>query len=215
MKHYPIFLDIACKQCVVVGGGEVAERKVERLLDCNAKVTVVSMKLTPGLAAWRDQGRLVHRRADYDTSDLRDAFLVIGATDIEAVNEAVSRDAQALGRLVNIVDDPANCNFILPSLFQQGDLTIAVSTGGKSPALSRKMREDFACLYGREYGTLVEILGRLRERILSRGRSADENKKIFDALVRSEILEYIRRGDAETVRQMILSLTGEDLPVSL
>jgi precorrin-2 dehydrogenase/sirohydrochlorin ferrochelatase len=214
MNYYPICLDVSKKRCVVIGGGQVAARKVERLLDCGADVVVVSRALAPELADWTAEGRIVHRESEYDAACLDGAFLVIGATDREDVNAAVSRDARARGLLVNIVDAPAHCNFILPSLHQQGDLVIAVSTGGKSPALARKMREEFARLYGWEYGVLVEILGELRERIMARGRPPDENKQRFDAVVGSDVLEAIRRRDAEAVRRLILRLTGEDLPVS-
>jgi precorrin-2 dehydrogenase/sirohydrochlorin ferrochelatase len=192
----------------------VAVRKVERLLDCGAEVVVVSRDLAPELADWKSEGRIVHREAEYDAASLDGAFLVIGATDRDAVNAAVSRDARARGLLVNIVDEPARCNFILPSLHRQGDLVITVSTGGKSPALAKKLREELARLYGPEYGALADILGALRERIRARGRPVEENKACFDAVVRSDILDLIRRRDAGAVRERILRLTGEDLPVS-
>ncbi len=214
MEYYPISLDVSGKRCVVVGGGRVAVRKVERLLDCGAEVVVVSRDLAPELADWKSEGRIVHREAEYDAASLDGAFLVIGATDRDAVNAAVSRDARARGLLVNIVDEPARCNFILPSLHRQGDLVITVSTGGKSPALAKKLREELARLYGPEYGALADILGALRERIRARGRPVEENKACFDAVVRSDILDLIRRRDAGAVRERILRLTGEDLPVS-
>ena len=142
MRYYPLFLDITGRKCVVVGGGNVAERKVERLLDCGARVEVVGKSLTPLLAAWNGEGKVVHRDADYEDSCLVGAFLVIGATDDGAVNGRVATDARALGIPVNIVDDPARCDFILPSIVERGDLSIAVSTGGRSPALAKNSGES-------------------------------------------------------------------------
>ena len=171
----------------------MAERKVERLLACGARVEVVGKTLTPLLAAWKGEGRIVHREADYEDSRLAGASLVIGATDNEAVNGRIARDARARGIPVNIVDDPARCDFILPSVVERGDLLIAVSTGGKSPALARKLREELEEAYGPEYAILLEILGELREKVIAAGRPSAENRERFAAVVRSEILDHIRR----------------------
>jgi precorrin-2 dehydrogenase/sirohydrochlorin ferrochelatase len=213
VKYYPIYLDISGKRCVVIGGGNVAERKVERLLDCGARVEVVAKTLTPALAAWRDEGRITHRATDYEDSSLGGAVLVIGATDDESVNEKIARDARARGIPVNIVDDPARCDFILPSIVEQGDLTIAVSTGGKSPALAKKLREELETGFGPEYAVLLEILGELRGKVIAAGRCSDENRDCFDAVVRSEILEEIRRKDWTKVGETIRGLTGVEMEV--
>ena len=140
MKYYPLFLDIIDRRCVVIGGGDVAERKVERLLDFGARVVVVGKTLTPGLETMKKEGRINHIAADYDKALIDDAFLLIGATDRDDVNAKISRDGKEKGILVNIVDDPDKCDFVLPSLLTQGDLLIAISTGGKSPALAKKLK---------------------------------------------------------------------------
>jgi precorrin-2 dehydrogenase/sirohydrochlorin ferrochelatase len=213
VRYYPLFLDISRRRCVVVGGGSVAERKVERLLACGARVEVVDRRLTPALAAMKAEGVIVHHDADYDEAQLRGAFLVIGATDSDTVNERIARDARALAIPVNIVDDPLRCDFILPSVVERGDLLIAVSTGGKSPALAKRLRKELEEAYGPEYGALIEILGELRGKVIAGGRSSDENSKLFEAVVRSDILEHIRAKRWGRVKERILELTGIEMEV--
>lgn len=213
VRYYPICLDISGKRCVVIGGGSVAERKVERLLACGAHVEVVGKELTPALEAWRGDGRIIHREADFEEAHLAGASLVIGATDDETVNGWVAQSAGVRGIPVNIVDDPARCDFILPSVVERGDLVIAVSTGGKSPALARKVREELEGIYGAEYAILLEILGELREKVIASGSSSAENREGFTAVVRSEILEEIRRKDWTKVGEMISRLVGVEMEV--
>jgi precorrin-2 dehydrogenase/sirohydrochlorin ferrochelatase len=213
VRYYPLCLDISGKRCVVVGGGNVAERKVERLLACGARVEVVGKALTPILAAWKGEGRIVHREADYEDSCLSGTSLVIGATDDETVNGRIAKNARARGIPVNIVDDPARCDFILPSVVERGDLLIAVSTGGKSPALARKLREELEEAYGPEYAVLLEILGELRGKVIADGRPSAENRECFAAVVRSEVLDNIRRKEWAKVKEMIRRLTGVEMEV--
>lgn len=213
MRYYPLFLDITGRKCVVVGGGNVAERKVERLLACGARVEVVGKSLSPLLAAWNGEEKVVRRDADYEDSCLVGAFLVIGATDDEAVNGRIARDARALGIPVNIVDDPALCDFILPSIVERGDLTIAVSTDGRSPALAKKIRKELEALYGPEYAILLEILGELRRNVIAGGRPSDENRVCFEAVISSEILDHIRAKRWKHVNELILRLTGVKMEV--
>ena len=213
VNYYPIYLDITNRRCIVVGGGDVAERKVNRLLECGANVVVIGKKLTPGLETMKRAGRIDHIDGDYDDAYIHDAFLVIGATDRDEINAEISKNVRDKGGLVNIVDDPDRCNLILPSLFRQGDLTIAISTGGKSPALAKKLRLEMEGIYGPEYHTLLDILGKLRERIISRGRPSDENKQLFESIVNSNILQYIKEKKWEHVKKIIRDETGEDIEV--
>jgi precorrin-2 dehydrogenase/sirohydrochlorin ferrochelatase len=214
-KYYPVSLDMTDKRCVIIGGGAVAERKAERLIECNAQVVVVSRSLTPVLEDRKKADTIEHIDADYEKKTLRGAFMVIGATDRDDVNAQVSRDALSLGMLVNIVDDPERCNFILPSLLQQGDLSIAISTGGKSPALARKIREELQQQYGPEYESLLTIMGSLRKKVLAQGHASEANKTIFEALVRSDILQAIRNGNGNLVKKIILDTSGIEMDVSL
>ena len=151
MKYYPIFLDIKDKKCVIVGGGEVAARKAERLLDCGAKVFVISPKLSPEIAALKEKNMICHIAAQYTGDLINEAALIIGATDDEKTNAQISLDARGKGIPVNIVDDPQKCDFILPAVVQRGDLAITIGTGGKSPALARHLREELESKYGPEF----------------------------------------------------------------
>ncbi len=209
MNYYPLFLDVTNKRCLVVGGGDVAERKVQRLLECGAHVVVIGRTMTPALEVMKKAGVVDQIHDDYDEMYIHDAFLIIGATDQDEINASISEDAKKAGVMVNIVDDPVKCDFILPSLFQRGDLTFAISTGGKSPALAKKIREELEGIYGPEYRMLVNLLGVLREKIKRKGKSSDENKCLFESLVNSDILEHIRNKDVDRVRKAVFDITGE------
>ena len=213
MAFYPVYLDVSNERCAVVGGGEVAERKAAGLLECGARVVIVARDLTAELRAMKDAGEIEQVADDYRAQYLDGAFLVIGATDRADVNEQVFRDARDRGILVNIVDEPARCTFIVPSVFRRGDLMVAVSTAGKSPALARRVREEIEERYGPEYGTLLQIMGALRERIIARGAPSAENRALFEAVLDSAILRYIREGKGDRVREIIRDLTGEDIEV--
>ncbi|SEM70472.1 precorrin-2 dehydrogenase [Syntrophus gentianae] len=211
MKYYPVFFDLREKVCLVVGGGTVAERKVQRLLECEASVRVVGESLSEGLQSLQKSGQIQCLAGRYSAACLDGAFMVICATDDRAVNEQVMRDCRSRGIPVNVVDDPERCDFILPAIAEQGDLSIAVSTGGKSPALAKRLRRELEDQYGPEYRELVNILGELRKRRLAKGYPSEENRTIFEAVVSSDILEQLRKGDREGVREKIRRLSGEDL----
>jgi precorrin-2 dehydrogenase/sirohydrochlorin ferrochelatase len=214
VKYYPVYLDITNKRCIVVGGGDVAERKAERLLSFGARVTVIGKTLTPLLETMKRDGRIEHINADYDGAFISDAIMVIGATNREEINAQIAGDGKHKGILVNIVDDPGRCDFILPSIMQQGDLSIAISTGGKSPALAKKLREDLETLYGPEYRVLLDVLGNLREKIVARGHSSDENKQLFEAVVYSDILKHIKNKNWNHVKKIIYDITGVEIEVN-
>lgn len=214
VKYYPIYLDIREKRCVVVGGGDVAERKILRLLECGAVVSVVSRKLTTTLVDMVEYGQIIHVDDNYDQQYLAGAFLVIGATDQEEVNDRIAKDCRARGVMVNIVDDPGRCDFILPSLVNRGSLSIAVSTDGKSPALARKLREDLSVQFGPEYEGYLDLLGWLREMIIAAGRPADDNRDIFTALVNSSLHGHIRAGRWQEAQQIIHDLTAQEIDLT-
>src|SRR5512145_510206 len=208
LKYYPVFWDINGKKCVVVGGGEVAARKIERLLDCGAKVYVVSPDLHPELDNLKKEKRIEHIDDEYAVEYLYGATLVIGATDNETINAAISSDAKTRGIPVNIVDDPQKCDFILPSLVERGDLTIACGTGGTSPALARMLREELEAVYGEEYATLLNILGQLRMKM---EKNAGVGKVWFDKLLAAGILDAIRRKDDCRVKTIVHDVTGSEV----
>ena len=208
MKYYPVFLDIRGKKCVVVGGGDVAARKAERLLDCGAKVFVISPNISPAIAALKEKKIISHIAARYSGDLINGAALVIGATDDEKTNAAISLDARKQGIPVNIVDDPQKCDFILPSLVQRGDLAITIGTGGKSPALARHLREELEAKYGKEYETLLNILGNLRVKMV---KNEGIGKDWFDSLLAEGILDSIKEKNKEKVKQTVQKITGEEV----
>jgi len=211
MNFYPVHLNISGMRCVVVGGGEVAERKVTRLLECGANVVLVGKTITRNLDAMKREGVIDHIPDDYRSDYIEGAFLVIGATDRDEINEEIYSDSKERNILVNIVDDPERCQFIVPSQVRRGDLLISISTGGKSPALARRLRENLEGKYGREYKILLDIMGRLRGKIIARGSSSEANKNVFESVLDTDILRYIREGDWNRVRETVRDLTGEDI----
>ncbi|HDL86321.1 MAG TPA: bifunctional precorrin-2 dehydrogenase/sirohydrochlorin ferrochelatase [Candidatus Acetothermia bacterium] len=204
MKSYPIFLvKLQDKCCILVGGGDVAERKVHSLLEVEARVTVISPSLTVGLQQLVEEGRVELVLREYQRGDLAEAFLVIGATDDADTNEQVWQEAVERGLLVNIVDDLARCNFIVPSLVRRGNLCLAISTGGKSPALAKRLRERLEAEFGPEYAEFVALLGDLRERVKAKYPESKERVAIWYRLVDSDIVELIRQGRDDLVRQRV------------
>ncbi len=177
--YYPVNLKIENKRCVVVGGGKVAERKIKVLLEKGALVTVISPKLTPLIEEFWREAKISYLPVVYTSSPLKDAFLVIAATDDRTINSRVAGNAAKMGILVNVVDSPAESSFIMPAIMSRGDLTIAISTAGKSPALARKIKEDLAQTYSSEYGDLVEMIARARERIKRKGPDFEKRMKIW------------------------------------
>jgi precorrin-2 dehydrogenase/sirohydrochlorin ferrochelatase len=213
MKTYPLFALIEDRACLVVGGGAVGERKVRDLLAAGAKVTVVSRDLTPGLAELAAQERLVFIQGDFTPKHLDGMMLVVGATDDLMVNQQVSAAAQARGLLVNIVDAPELCTFIVPAQVRRGPLTIAVSTGGASPAMARKVREELEQHFGPDYGRYLQIMQAVRERVLARRRGHPENQRFFQELVSGPLQEAIALGDRPRALAILKNILGEILAV--
>ncbi len=162
--YFPAFLDLRDRRCLVVGGGAIGERKTRELLECGARVIVVSPAVTPTLAALAQIGKIVHRPRGFLRSDVRGCALVIAATGILEIDAAVASAARRQRALVNVVDRPVQCDFILPSVLRRGELQIAVSTGGRSPALAREIRKRLEPLFGPEYAEIVERVGQERVR---------------------------------------------------
>ena len=210
MKYYPVFLDIKDKKCVIVGGGEVAARKAGRLIDCGADVFVISPRLSPELAEMEKKDLICHIATEYTGHFINDAALVIGATDDEKINTRISQDARSKGIPVNIVDDLKRCSFILPAMVKRGDLTIAIGTGGKSPALARHLRQELENKYGKKYEILLNILGNLRGKM---AKKAGVGKDWFTSLMAEGILEYIKDKDIKKVKEIVKEVTGEEVEI--
>ncbi len=205
-KYYPAFVDIEGQPCLVVGGGAIAAEKAGSLLECGGVVTVISPDLTEELCDRAEQGELRWFAKRYEPGDVRNFRLVISATDSAEVNEQVYVDAETEGIMVNVVDVPALCRYIVPSIVRQGDLCIAISTGGKSPALAKKIRGQLDEAFGAEYAVLLDLLGEFRPRMKDRHPDEIETRaRLWTSLVDSDLLDLIRAGRAEEARDRVES----------
>jgi precorrin-2 dehydrogenase/sirohydrochlorin ferrochelatase len=212
-QYFPVCLKIAGRQCLVIGGGRVGERKVQGLLAHGAKVKVISPELSEPLSALRREGAIDWLDRLYREGDLAGAFLVIAATDDPLAQERIHAEAEALNLLLNVADVPKWCNFILPATARRGDLSISVSTAGKSPALASILRQELEAQFGPEYGVLVNILGSLRETVLAKGRPHAENKVLFARLADPEMAGWIKDGLWEKLAHHIQEVLGPDVPL--
>jgi precorrin-2 dehydrogenase len=182
--YFPVFLDLRGRRCLVVGGGEIGERKTRALLECGARVTIVSPLLTPGLAALAASGRLVHRARPFVRSDPRGCALAVAATGDPRVDRVVAAAARRWRALVNVVDRPQHCDFIVPAVLRRGELQIAVSTGGRSPAIAREIRRRLERGFGPEYGELISRAGEARRRAREEARTAAERIEAGERVAR-------------------------------
>jgi precorrin-2 dehydrogenase/sirohydrochlorin ferrochelatase len=211
-RFYPILADLQGKGALVVGGGKVAQRKIESLLQCGVSVRVVAKELTAKLKELRSAKRIELWGGEFSDALLDGAFLVFAATDDSSLNRKVSQAAQRRGLLVNAVDQPADCNFIVPSVLSRGDLLIAVSTSGKSPAFARKLRVELEQRFGEEYAFFLNLMGNLRKEILELRLSQEENKSAFEELVNSDLLQAVGEKRWDRAAQIIEKVLGR--PVS-
>ena len=206
---YPVFLDLRGRRAVVVGGGAVAEQKVQGLLEASAYVTVVSPETTDRLADLAAQGEIELRRRPYRVGDLAGAWLAIAATDDRSVNAAVWAEAEQRGVPFNAVDDLEHCSFIAPAIYKEGDITVAVSTAGRSPALAVRLRDRIAWLIGRAEARLCELLGELRPHMAARVPDARARTALWYRIVDSDVIDFVRRGDMAGARQRADEVIGE------
>ena len=208
MRYYPVYLDIQNRKCLVVGGGSVGTRKVMTLMDCGASVTVVSPDFTTQLFQLADTRAIKLKKRPYRSSDIDGMFLVIGATNNEELNRQISEDAQRLNKLCNIADRPEACNFILPSFINRGDLIIAISTSGKSPALSKKLRKDLENEFGQEYAEFLRLMEVIRQRLLSKNRDSKTHKYLFEQLISRGLIEMIKNQKEEEINSLLFEILG-------
>jgi len=182
--YFPAFLDLRRRRCLVVGGGEIGERKTHALLDCGARVTIVSPSVTQRLAALAASGRLVHRARPFRRSDPRGCALAVAATGDPRVDRVVAAAARRWRTLVNVVDRPQHCDFIVPAVLRRGELQIAVSTGGRSPAIAREIRRRLERFFGPEYGELISRAGEARNRARATARTSAERIEAGERVAR-------------------------------
>lgn len=193
MKYYPIYIDIAGKVCVVIGGGVVAERKVDSLLLAGGSVTVISPKATKNIKKLARDKQITLIVKGYKTGMLKGAAIVISATDMKRVNEAAHKETLSLGVPFNAVDCPDKCTFIVPSVVKRADLIIAISTSGSFPMLAKKIRLELEEIYGPEYAVFIRILGLVRKKLLKGRMGCDKKERVFKGLVNSAMPDMIRR----------------------
>ncbi|WP_042315462.1 NAD(P)-dependent oxidoreductase [Desulfofarcimen acetoxidans] len=202
-KCYPISVRLCGKKCLVIGGGRVAERKIISLLECSARVTVVSPELTERLENLVAAGHLVYRQGEYDTDDLQGVFLVIGATNSDQVNQKVAKDCFERNILVNVVDDPLSGNFFVPAQVRRGSLSIAVSTDGKSPMFARRIREELEGLYPPEYSELVELVGELRSKVINEIADEQQKAQILKQMADGDLMQLLREGQYDRAKELV------------
>lgn len=202
VPYYPVFLDLRQRQVLVIGGGEVALRKVGGLLEAEAQVTVVSPHLHPNLVALRSQRRIDHVARPYRLGDLEGYALAFVASDDPSVNALVAREGRERGVWVNAVDDPQHCDFIMPAIIRRGELVVAISTGGSSPAAARKIREELEGFLGGEHVLLLEIASQVRAELRERGVSVDA--ETWNRALDGEFRLLLRNGRREEAKGALL-----------
>lgn len=202
--YYPAFLDLRGRLIAVIGGGVVALRKVDTLLKAGARIRVVAPEILPDF-------RLLPveiRQKAYDSSDVEGAVLVFAATGDSGVNAAVNADAEKAGLFCNVIEEPGRGSFIVPALVERGPIKIAISTGGFSPALARRLRVELGCQVGEEYEKLALILGHIRPLVLAQPGGAETHRRIFEILVNSELVEALHAGDKDEAEAILEQALG-------
>ena len=205
MRYFPVFLDLKQKSCLVVGAGNVGLRKAKTLLDCETGDLLLIDPHPPS----RDLEQLLQNpccrfeQREFVPQDLENRFLVLACTSDKELNLSISQLCKKKNILCNVADQPEEGDFVLPALYRQGELILAISTGGHSPALSRKIRQRLESCFGPEYKLLTSLLGRLRPHILEASHNPSTNKDIFRSLVEEPILEAIRNRDLDGLKELL------------
>lgn len=204
MEHlYPIFINLSDRSCLIIGGGKVAQRKIETLLEYKARVLLVSPVVTDVIDKWAQQELIVWERRAFEPADLKGIFLVFIATGDSHINKKIADLCRERGIMVNAVDDPENCDFYVPAILRRDSLCIAVSTEGKSPLLAAKLRNELDRTIPSAYGDWVELLGQLRDEIKRSDLDIEQRRQLFADLVHSDILELIIQGRKQEAEERI------------
>lgn len=204
MQHlYPIFLKLENKNCLIVGGGKVAQRKIETLLDYDGTINVVSPHVENKIRLWAEQGRISLSERFFRPEDLNGMFMVFIATDDIGMNAQIADLCKEKGIMVNVVDDPANCDFFVPSILRRDSLCLAISTEGKSPAFARWFRKQMENYISKEYGEFLELLGEIRPEIRELPLSAQEKSTLMEQIIASDWLKLLAAGDEKRLKEQI------------
>ncbi|HVX66972.1 MAG TPA: bifunctional precorrin-2 dehydrogenase/sirohydrochlorin ferrochelatase, partial [Bryobacteraceae bacterium] len=208
--YYPVLLNLEGKRCLVLGERWSAEERVRGLLEARAQVTVRWPRLRPALDELLRAGRISWTARDYESGALEGFFLAVAATHDAGLNHRIWEEAEARGVLLSSVDDTASSRFIYPAIHRQGDLVVAVSSSGRSPALAAALRDRFASELGPEHTRLAEILGALRPEVAARFPEFETRKRLWQRIVASDVLQCLRAGDERAACELIDSILGED-----
>jgi uroporphyrin-III C-methyltransferase/precorrin-2 dehydrogenase/sirohydrochlorin ferrochelatase len=214
MDYLPLFTHLVGRRCVVVGGGAIALRKAGLLQRAGGKVYVVAPQILPALQSLAEQSGGAALSRVYQASDLDETALVIAATDDSSVNAQVSRDAQAQHIPVNVVDDPALCSVILPSIIDRSPLMIAIGSGGQSPVLARQLRAKLESTIPAAYGRLAELVGKFRVRVAQRFPDIDERRRFWEEILEGPIAEFVLAGREDVAEAELLQRIADLTPVS-
>jgi precorrin-2 dehydrogenase/sirohydrochlorin ferrochelatase len=190
MSLFPIFLKLTNRPCIVIGAGHLAESKIESLQAANARITVIAPHASPRIEEMSASGEITWHQREYATGDLTGQFLVVAATNVPAVNRAVFAEAESAGILINAVDDPPFCDFYFPSVVRRGDLQIAISTAGHSPALAQRLRKEINAILPLDTGDWLTELGNLRREVLQLEPLNEARKELLHQLASREVCSY-------------------------
>jgi precorrin-2 dehydrogenase/sirohydrochlorin ferrochelatase len=212
IEPYPLNLLLNNRAVAVIGGGGVAERKVLSLLDTGAKITVIAPKATKKIKSLAAKKKIVLKLRNFVHDDLKGKLLIFAATNSDEVNKQVSRLARKKGILVNCVDDPKECDFFVPSFFRRGSLLLAVSTGGKIPALAKKIRRDIELSYGALFAEYVKLLAKARGAIYrNTSLSFQKKRDLIEKMIESNILSLLKKGKKEEASKIIREFLQKNL----
>ena len=189
MTLFPMFLKLEGRSCLVVGAGAIGEPKIESLLTSGASVRVIAPRVTAAVAEWARAGTIVWDAREFNSADLDGVFLVIAATSSRGVNGTIFREAQQRNILCNVVDDPEYCDFYYPAVVRRGDLQVAISTNGHSPALAQRIRRELEIQFGTEYGEWLTKLGKIRQQLFASEMNPDERRRVLHELASREGFE--------------------------
>ena len=209
MGYYPLYLEMNCRRCLVVGGGTVAERKIASLLEAGAKVTVISPDVTEAVARWSKNNSIQFLARRYQCGDVKGHELVFVATNDGSVNAQVHQDGKNQGVWVNAADDPEHCDFILPSVLRRGDLIVAISSGGNSPALARTIREELEIYFTQEYEQLAGLAAEARVELQKRSLSAPF--ETWRRALSGDVRQLLMRGEVARAKNHLLKELGVSL----
>ncbi|AHG65035.1 siroheme synthase CysG [Advenella mimigardefordensis] len=212
MQTFPLFADLAERPVLVIGGGTVAERKAHALLEAGARVHLAAPELTPQLKLWTEQGKVLLRGQQFDSRWLDEVFLVVAATDDAAVNQTVSDAAEAARKLVNVVDNPQLCSYIVPSVIDRSPVQIAISSNGTAPVLIRQLRQQLETLIPQQFGNMARIAGRWRGKVKQQLDSLTERRRFWETLFSSRFASAAQSGDTAGAEALLQAQLAGGVP---